>query len=459
MSQHHLIVVGFDEIVANKYLPRIGAAIKEGHLDSYSIIDLESERTAIQERVRAVDTKPNQAIYLRDSRSLGREAASELISSAVKQLRMPGLPTKMYIATEVQAHEAYLRHCVENGIDSLVEKPVLAPVVDGRFSPSSITKTMEELVRIASCSAAKHSVMTLSRYHEIYNRRVVSALRERVERWSAPLTSFHLRAAGGVWNLQHEYESRDDHPYKHGYGMMMHGAYHYVDLASQILSLNALVYPERRFMLELSSFGAFPSDQHARLSNPVARRFQDSLPRWEQADAELFRFGETDITSTFRLRDIETGRTLTVGTLSFEQTTPSVRAWNGLPTGLYNKNGRTSSVDLEAQLSTLYSTHVHCYDIPRGRNPDGIDAFARVTTRANASLFPDEQYVSVETFDGLFHSDSNRRLMDNWLRGTESKSALADHLLPMKITEAMASSLRTPGQPVKFAFFSNPPSA
>ncbi|TFV32621.1 hypothetical protein E4K10_22810 [Streptomyces sp. T1317-0309] len=62
-----------------------------------------------------------------------------------------------------------------------------------------------------------------------------------------------------MWNLQREFESRDDHPYKYGYGMMMHGAYHYVDLATQILSLNAELFSERQLRLEVSAFGAFPS--------------------------------------------------------------------------------------------------------------------------------------------------------------------------------------------------------
>ncbi|MFD6417030.1 hypothetical protein [Streptomyces sp. NPDC060194] len=452
MPKHHLIVVGFDEIVANKYLPCIATAIEEGSLDSYSVIDLESARATIEERVRAAVPKPSQAIYLPDVRDLGPEAEANVIDAAISRLRVPGLPTKVYIATEVQAHEAYLRYCVENDLDSLVEKPVLAPMVDGRFAPSRITATMEDLIRTAARSAARHSVMTLSRYHSIYNDEVIAALRERVERWSAPLTSFHLRAAGGVWNLQHEYETRDDHPYKHGYGMLMHGAYHYVDLAAQILSLNELVHPERQFTVEISSFGAFPYDQHLRLSQPTAERLGDDMPRWDETPADPFLFGETDVTSTFRLRDAGTGRTLTVGTLAFEQTTPSIRDWAELPASLYNKNGRTSSVDLEARLSTLYSTHVHCYDIPRGQSADRIDAFARVTTRANAALFPDETYVSTETFDGLFHSDSNRSLMEHWLRGTETRSTLADHLLPMKLTEALATSLRTPGRSVEFSW-------
>ncbi|WP_424879038.1 hypothetical protein [Streptomyces sp. SLBN-8D4] len=449
---HHLIVVGFDEIVANKYLPCIRDAVNSGHIDSYSIIDLESQRTKIDRRIQAASVKPRGVIYLPDSGDRARETPQELITAAVQRLRVPGVPAKVYIATEVRAHEAYLRFCVENHIDSLVEKPVLAPVVAGRFKPSYITKTMEELIGVAAGSSAEHSVMTLSRYHQIYNEKVVASLRERMERWEAPLTSFHLRAAGGVWNLQREFESRDDHPYKYGYGMMMHGAYHYVDLATQILSLNSEVFPERQLRLEISSFGAFPIDQHQRISQPIANWFQDDGARWSADSDAAFRFGETDVTSTLRLLDAVTGRTISLGTLSFEQTTPSIRSWCELPEGLYNVNGRTSSVDLEAQLSTLFSTHVHCHDIPRGDSADGIDALARVTTRANAALLPDEQYVSEESFGGLFHSDSNRRLMEHWLRGSERRSSLASHFRPMQVTEALASSVLTPGHLVSVPF-------
>lgn len=446
ISAHHLIVIGFDEIVANKYLPCIRDAIKSGYIDSYSIVDLESQRTEIDRRIQAASLKPRGVVYLPDSGDRARETPQEIIAAAIQRLRVPGVPTKVYIATEVRAHEAYLRFCVENHIASLVEKPVLAPIVDGRFKPSYITKTMEELIGVADESPAEHSVMTLSRYHQIYNQKVVASLRDRMERWEAPLTSFHLRAAGGVWNLQREFDSRDDHPYRYGYGMMMHGAYHYVDLATQILSLNAELFPERQLRLEVSAFGAFPIDQHQRLPQPIARRFQDADARWSADPDEGCRFGETDVTSTFRLVDAATGRTVSLGTLSFEQTTPSIRDWAELPDSLYNVNGRTSSVDLEAQLSTLFSTHVHCYDIPRGVSADGIDAFARVTTRANAALLPDEQYVSEESFDGLFHSDSNRQLMEHWLRGSEQRSSLVSHLRPMQVTEALASSVFTPGR-------------
>ncbi|WP_280457680.1 hypothetical protein [Nocardia carnea] len=380
------------------------------------------------------------------------EEVRETSRTALGCIRQPGLPMKAYIATEVGAHERYLRQCVEGSVESLVEKPVLAPMDGDRFAPARISSTMSELIESARRGKKRHSVMTLSRYHRIYNDRVIAGLRERLLRWSSPVTSFHLRAAGGVWNLEHEFATRDDHPYRHGYGMLMHGSYHYIDLAVQVLSLNKLLSPGRPLRLQVCSFGAYPADQYHRISRP-ATRLLGGHSQCSVLARKPGRFGETDSTSTFRLVDAQSEATITLGTLSFEQTTPSIRNWGAFPDGVYNKNGRTSSVNLEAQLSTLYSVNVTCYDVPQGTDADKIGATAEILTRSNASLMADDEYVTRESYDGLFHSDSNRTLMENWLRGTETRSRLHEHLLPMRVIEALALSLRIPGQTVEIDGF------
>ncbi|WP_280401209.1 hypothetical protein [Nocardia carnea] len=450
MNIHQLVVIGFDEIVRNKYMPCIESAITEGHLDSWSLVDLDSEREVIEKRLVGVASQPRMKVFVPDR---GDPAEiSETTRTALGCLRLPGLPMKAYIATEVGAHERYLRECIAAGVDSLVEKPVLAPMNEDRFDPGRITATMTDLIDTAGRRRNRHSVMTLSRYHSIYNDRVVAGLRERLLRWRAPVTSFHLRAAGGVWNLEHEFVTRDDHPYRHGYGMLMHGSYHYVDLAVQVLSLNKLLFPERSLQLQVCSFGAYPGDQHKRVS-PPATRLLGGHARCSVLAREPQRYGETDITSTFRLLDADSEATITLGTLSFEQTTPSIRSWGPFPEGVYNKNGRTSSVNLEAQLSTLHSVHVSCYDVPSGPDADRIGATAEILTRSNAALLTEDEYVSRSRHEGLFHSDSNRALMQNWLRGTETRSRLHEHLLPMRVTEALALSLRIPGQTVEIDGF------
>ncbi|MEU6246076.1 hypothetical protein [Glycomyces sp. NPDC047010] len=441
-ARPRLIVVGFDEIVVNKYLPTIRSAIEEGRLDSYAVIDLASQRQIIEARLAAAAHRPHAVAYVPDAAAFDPALQQRAIDEAVRAVSDRGRPVMMYIATEVRAHLPYLQYCAENAIAALVEKPVLAPLESGTFAPADITGHMRSLADRFGGSGC--SVMTLSRYHRIYNDRFVTGIRDRMHRWQTPLTSLHLRAAGGVWNTQTEFASRTDHPYRYGYGMLMHGAYHYIDLAMQVLALNADLLPEARLALDVTAYSVGPADQHRRVTGPHAAAIGDRGPRLP-AHPDGGHYGETDVTAVFRLYDSDTHHTITLGTLAFEQTTPSIRTWPRLPEGLYNKNGRTSAVDVEAQIGPLYSAHVHCYDVPSGEDADRIDAFARLTERANAALIPDESYVESEDFSGVFHSDSNRALMERWLAGIETRSSLASHALPMRVTEALCLAAASPG--------------
>jgi hypothetical protein len=460
MKKAHLVVVGFDEIVSNKYLTCIQKAIHLGAIDSYSIIDLESQRDEITNRLEYLELKPENIFFLPDPQQhIDEWAIRTDFEPIFNELMDKKGAIKVYIAAELKAHEGYLRYCVENGIPSLTEKPIFAPIINGRFEPRLIESTMQYLLSEKNRRQAKHSVMTLSRYHKIYNDVVMDTLKSKMIELQAPLTSLHLRHAGGVWNLHREYEYREDHPYKYGYGMIMHGGYHYIDLIAQFLQLNQLIFPNTGFTLTLSSYVAYPSDQNNRISKIFSERFDDNCPDWASIGENSSKYGETDVTTTFCLKEKLSGRTITLGTISLEQTTPSVRSWKDFPKGIYNKNGRVSKVDLEVHLSTLHSVNVQCFDVPTKnikdnvKEVDRIDAFAQVSTRSNASLLPDEEYNTFETFSGLFHSDSNRELMTRWLLDQEERSQLQEHLPTMRLTQALAMSIQEPGFPVTIDLF------
>lgn len=450
----HLIIVGFDDIIGDKYLLCIEEAINLGFIDSYSIIDLESQKVEIDGKIASITPKPEKVYYLPDSKKKNTWADPDIFGPLFKKIKQQKGNIKVYIATELKAHEGYLKYCVENEIDSLVEKPILAPMKNGRFDPTLIESTMNYLVQETEKRSAKHSIMTLSRYHKIYNDIVLKSLEQKMIELGSPLTSFHFRHAGGVWNLHREYESREDHPYKNGYGMIMHGGYHYIDLAVQFLRLNKLIFPDTVFSLTMSSYVAYPADQNDRIPKKFSENFDDNCPNWSVLESNSRKYGETDIVTSFCLKNKDTGKVLTVGTISLEQTTPSIRTWKDIPPGMYNKNGRISSIEFEAQLSTLHSVNVQCFDVPiRGnKEVDRIDAFARVSTRTNASLLQGEEYNTEETHNGLFHSDSNRKLMSMWLKNEEHKSQLFQHVPVMRIVQALATSIQKPGYPVTFDF-------
>lgn len=445
----HLVIVGFGSLVYKKYLRCIQNAMHDGFISSYSVIELESKRKSMEERVRDITPKPDKVYFVPDMGKNNVWSNKNDFKLIFEHIQEKHEKIKVYIATEVKAHEGYLRYCVKEGIDSLVEKPVLAPMQGDHFKPRLIESVMQEIIRETKKRRAQHSVMTSGRYHELYNRRFIKEIGEKIQCFNSPITSLHIRYAGGVWNLHDEYDSREDHPYKYGYGMIMHGGYHYVDILAQIIDLNKNVFPDETLTLSFSSNVAFPKDQNDRISSVFSKKFEDYCPQWSGSKGK--NYGETDVTSTFSLKR-KTGAVITIGTLSLEQTTPSVRKSKQLCDSIYNKNGRVSKVEIEVSFSTLHSVQVQCTDVPAGEDldPDRIPSIARIIKRSNAFLLPQEEFYSEQTFTDVFHSDSNKRLLQSWLRGEEDKSLLKDHMLTMRIVQHLIMSVQKQNIPAVF---------
>lgn len=448
----HLVIVGFDDIIADKYMETIELAISTGHISGYSIIDFISNQDWIEHKLQKVSIQPELKYFITVAKKENKWADKDVFKPIFYEIISKKGEIKVYIATELKAHEEYLQYCVENDIDSLTEKPIFSPLKNGKFDPSLIDEKMKYLTSLAQKSNAKHSVTSLARYHEIYNDKAIEKIKERIIKYEAPITSLHLRFASGVWNSHIEYENREDHPYKYGYGVLMHGAYHYVDVITRFLSLNHLIFPNDNLQLTLSSYGGFPADQNDRISKKYSTLFDDDKPEWADKSTNKTDYGETDIVTSFQLLNTSTNKVITLGTMSFEQTTPSIRTWKDIPAEIYNKNGRTACADLEVQLSTLFTLNLKCFDIPTEGEIDRIKAFARIETRANASLLKDEKFYTKEEAHDVSHNISNRSLIGNWLAGAEGKSTLQSHFIVMKVLQSLAESIKNPGHPISFNF-------
>lgn len=446
----HLVIVGFDDIVYKKYFSCIERAIQEGIISSYSIIELSSKKEHINSQIKQYSIKPSHVFYLPQPPG-GKWALRKDFEPVLTHLQQECGRLKVYIATELKAHEAYLTYCIENNIDSLVEKPVLAPMADNTFDPNQIESTMQYLAAKSISNHATHSVMTLSRYHNIYNDQLLTSLQGQMQTLQAPLTSLHLHYAGGVWNRHKEYDEREDHPYKYGYGMLMQGGYHYLDLFAQALALNTPLFPEAQLRVTLSSYAAFPSDQHRRIPSAYSALIGDHFNQYTFSQNPE-QYGETDITTVVTLTDTRSNNVIMLGSLALEQTTPSMRSWTQFPPMLYNQNGRLAALEMNVSLSTLYAAHVSCIDVPLAGSTeaDATDTFATMYERTNASLFPNENYVTHQSYPHISHSDSNRKLLNAWLHDQEKRSHLHHHVLTMRLAQYMALSIRTPGHPQSF---------
>ncbi|MFX0581043.1 hypothetical protein [Nocardia nepalensis] len=83
-------MIGFDEIVRNKYMPVIRAAIGDGDLDSWSIVDLESEREAIEARLIGVDPQLRMKLFVSSDRGDAARALALVIVGVGGAVLAPG---------------------------------------------------------------------------------------------------------------------------------------------------------------------------------------------------------------------------------------------------------------------------------------------------------------------------------------------------------------------------------
>ena len=115
----HLVVVGFDEIVLNKYLELVDEAIRKWVLDGYSIVDLVKERAEVEKHLKRALIQPEQTYYLQTPDHLHEAEQLAEFDGIVQEIKSRHGEIKVYIATEASYHERYLKYCVEHGISWL----------------------------------------------------------------------------------------------------------------------------------------------------------------------------------------------------------------------------------------------------------------------------------------------------------------------------------------------------
>ncbi len=441
--KNHLLIVGFWSVIAGKYMRFIQEYFDEGLIDWYSIVDIESQSEYLTGKVDRLGIKPTHAFYITDDTTWKDINHISEFDDIIKKLTEYKDGLKVYISTDPRFHEWYLAYCIDNEIDCVVEKPIFTPTSEWKFDPSLYESKFLNLLDKAKKKKGNFSVMSGARYHEIFNHDILDNIEQKMVKYKIPITSFHIRVGSGVRNLGSEFSSREDHPYKYWFGLLNHGAYHYLDVLAQCLKLNKELLHDT-FTLTLNSMVAHASDQSARIPLEIYDSFD-----WKPNDVsyntdDLTTYGETDIVTTLSLKNSQ-GKVVMLGTLAFEHTTPCCRNRSKLNFEEYNKNGRLPCIDVEIQLSTLYSVHAHMIKKPE----DYTKYSANVLFRSNKLLMNDEKYYEYKSYPD-FEGKWKYHLIRNRLLGEEKKSALVNHDLTMKLLDKMSISSLQPWESVSF---------
>lgn len=455
-----IVLIGLGPYARRIHYPQLVESCADYDIEIALLVELEDQRESVEEYLAAQPIHPKAIVYLPNDYRDGTRLHRDFLS-AMKTIDLRSL-WGIVVSTEPQAHKIYAQWALDNGLHVLLDKPVTAsPLIDSPPSAAlGLVDDFYDLLESATSTNALCLVQTQRRVHPGYEL-VRNLLADLIAEFAVPITYIDAYHADGMWNMPDEYRTRHNHPYRYGYGKLLHSGYHFLDLVTWLAALNdGLGSPADR--LELTQRHHTPFDTMSQLGS---QGYQALLPEsggfTEQfAPANLNRmkvYGETDV---FLLGQYLRNKSVqTTISLNLLQSSFSRRAWAKLPTDTYKGNGRVRHERLTLQAGHLMSIQVHSYrsyqaaDRDQGwRGPGGYDHF-EVQVYRNSALIGGEPFARHDIGDVLADAQQSgeqgqfgsarRELLSDFLTADSRRAGLASHALPVKLTAAAYYAMRS----------------
>ncbi|MGY4319497.1 hypothetical protein [Bradyrhizobium sp. JR3.5] len=424
-----LILVGLGPHARAKYIPLIEDAVASGRASGFHAVELESARDDLDSFFLTRACKPLSISYVPDLRRQGIWYSGHG-KDILTALAGPG--AKVIISTEPKAHLGYLRAALDLGLDCLVDKPIVLPMdSNGRPAANRLVGAVAELKEICNRTGGGCVVMAPRRYNAVYEL-IGRYVRRASRSLGMPVTYIGIEHHEGVWNTEEEILSREDHPYRYGYGMLCHSGYHYVDLLSSFLAHNEDNFGS--LTVELDVHRATAADQVRQIGPDLVRRLRGDASVPGLFPSPQF-WGETDLVSSGAARCRGSRNTVCLFRLDLLQTSVSLRSWRQLPSNVYNKNGRYPSETIRLNIGPFAAIEARILK----RLQLGTEGHLELTKHAHIMLWRNGGFLGRAAFREKFYpardtlirnadlGASRRRLFDDWLAGRTGKSTLESH--------------------------------
>ncbi|MBX3080677.1 MAG: hypothetical protein KF716_03520 [Anaerolineae bacterium] len=385
MPPINLILVGLGPHARRIYYPLLEKYAARNELRLLLVVDLLDQEATIRSFLKVFALQPDQ-LYFGDPDWRG----SETLAPDVLNILNAFAPQAdgIIISTEPKAHKAYALWAVDHGLDVLMDKPISAPLdVTNRIGAAQrILEDYEEIDQHLAQSSANFIVQCQRRSHRGYQY-VHQYLRDFVQEFQVPISFLDIYHADGMWAMPDELFTRENHPYKYGYGKLMHSGYHFIDLFCWLADVNNAIPHKRPNNADVFVRHFNPADFLHQLEQTDYQRlmktdrFAPAFAPEREALAESF--GEMDVfISAQLLRD---QHVTTTASINLQQNSFSRRASPEPPIDVYKGSGRVRHERLTVQVSTLLTIQVHSYqaygdgtrhaDLHGAGHPDHFDVY------------------------------------------------------------------------------------
>lgn len=417
------ILIGLGPHAKRIYFPFLEKYQKRYNIRLKLLIELESQSAKVEGFLKERKLYPEKIIYISDNEenrmglSLDKKVKKEL-DRLIENNRIDGI----IISTEPKAHKIYAKWALKNNISVLMDKPITAPSHAGVSLKAArqIYQDYSELKILLSNSKSKFYITCQRRNHRGYVF-IKNYLKKFISEFKVPVSYIDIYHADGAWSLPHEFE-KENHPYKYGYGKLMHSGYHFIDLFAWLTEVNNNLKNARANRAKIYSAKFSPKD----LLNQIPVDVLEKLfkrPFKKYAKSVYKNFGELDTYSLIQLKNNQD--IITTGSINLQQNSFSRRAWFDLPEDTYKGNGRVRHERVNIQVSHLLNIQVHSYQSYESNKKKNV-IFSGVGNEDHFDVyfFRNKGLVGGKSFEKISFGEemkkSNKR--DNYYLGHNEKA-------------------------------------
>ncbi len=356
-----ICLVGFGPHAKRIHYRYIKEGVSSEKVQFSSLVDLIEKNDDINTFFLTETCLPKNIFLSRDSDQRVPDKLADDVKLFLDQQISQGEINCAIISTEPKAHKIYIEYFISRGIPVLTDKPLTAPVglVHNQLQAEKIYTDTLQLQALSEANKTPIYVLSQRREHDAY-KHIFNLAAQCVAEFGIPITYFDIFHSDGTWSMPGEFYSRENHPYKYGYGKLMHSGYHFVDLAAWVAEVNANIYPNLQITntTELLS----PQMQYEQINGSQNyERFFGKLTNSPQPEG----LGEVDSYTTIKMHvpgeDPASTKHISLGRLDLLQSGFSRRAWFDLAADTYKGNGRIRHERITMHLGPLMAIHVHSY--------------------------------------------------------------------------------------------------
>jgi hypothetical protein len=285
--RNRIILVGCGE----HYMKKYHSVLENLKSSILLLIDLEVRKEKI------LNFFSNKSVYPQNFVFLDESFRNSILSEQIDQFILGSITREeidsVMLCLEPKVKKVYILWAANHRIPIFMDKPINA--FSNQECMDSLLDDYSEMNK-AIIDAKIDVVVSCERRMHIGYKWVIDYLRQLIDEYNVPITSIDIHFAGGNYILPHEYLIRENHPFKYGYGVLLHSGYHYVDLLATILAFNLPFLLEKRLKYSIDLMLSRPTDQQLAMStkkNFILNNYQN---KEYESDLNFYQnFGETDL--------------------------------------------------------------------------------------------------------------------------------------------------------------------